>query len=249
MTPRLAALLLGLSLLGTAQEKEPKQSFEVTETERFPFQPGGTIQVDHSYGYLTVEGWDEAEVEVTVTKSTDHFYEPDRTGKEAKRFEEIRVAASKPSNNELTIATTLPARHNLISKILPSRQIVFTMPKRSHRGVTVEYAIHVPRQSRVVIHQDNGYVWVSDVQGDIEVDSHTGDMIVVLPDPGPFSISARTRMGSVTSDFAGSGHKQFLVGTQFVHTSPAASRQVKLRMGRGSITLKNGPPSGPFWKN
>jgi hypothetical protein len=74
-------------------------------------------------------------------------------------------------------------------------------------------------------------------------------MIVLLPDPGPYSIDARTRLGSVSSDFAGSGHKQFLVGTQFVHAGQAPAHRIFLRMGRGSITIKTGPPSGPFWKN
>jgi hypothetical protein len=70
MTHRLAAVLFGLSLLGTAQEMGLRQSLEVTKTERVNFLPGGTIQVDNSYGYLTVEGWDEPAVEITVAKST-----------------------------------------------------------------------------------------------------------------------------------------------------------------------------------
>jgi hypothetical protein len=37
-------------------EKAPKQSFEVTSTERVNFQPGGAIRLENSYGYLTVEG-------------------------------------------------------------------------------------------------------------------------------------------------------------------------------------------------
>ena len=113
------------------------------------------------------------------------------------------------------------------------------MPKKSTLGVTVDCTVHVPRNSRVVVHQDHGYVWVSDVAGDIEVDSHTGDMIVMLPGAGQYSIDARTRMGSVSSDFEGSGHKQFLVGTHFVH-GQASGRRIFLRMGRGSITIKNG---------
>ena len=98
---------------------------------------------------------------------------------------------------------------------------------------------------------DKLYVWVSDVTGDIEVDSHTGDMIVTLPDPGPYSIDARTRLGSVSSDFTGRSRtlSHYLVGTHFTYASPAPSRRVHLRMGRGSITIKNGPPSGPFWKS
>ena len=156
------------------------------------------------------------------------------------------MVTERRSDKELAISTTLPARHGFPSSILPSRRIVFTMPKKSTRGVTVEYTVHVPRDSRLVIHHDHGYVWVSDVTGDIEVDSHTGDMIVMLPDPGPYSIDARTRMGSVSSDFTGKGHKRFLVGTHFVHAGQAASRRIYLRMGRGSITHQERPAVWPF---
>ena len=251
MTRRLAAVLFGLSAMGTAVlfgadgpgEKGPKQSFEVTSTERVPFLPGGTIRLDNSYGYLTVEGWDEPEVEVTVTKSTDRFYEPEQKAKAEQRFEQIRVAAERRSDKELAISTTLPARNSLFSSILPSRRIIVTMPmpQSNTRGVTVEYRVHVPRDSRLVVHHDNGYVWVSDVTGDIEVNSHTGDMIVMLPDPGPYSIDARTRLGSVSSDFTG---KAATTNSWWALTSltPARlrSRRIYLRMGRGSITIKNG---------
>jgi hypothetical protein len=262
MTRKRAAVLFGLIAVVTAlplfaqkpaadahAEKAPKQSFAVTSTERFDFLPGGAIRVDNSYGYLTVEGWDEPEVEIAVTKSTDRFFEPEEKEQATKAFEQIRVVTERRSDKELAITTTLAARHGFPSSILPSRQIVVTMPKKTTLGVTVEYTVHVPRDSRLVVHQDHGYVWVSDVTGDIEVHSHTGDMIVTLPDPGPYAIDASTRMGSVSSDFAGYGRKKFLVATHFLHAGQAPSRRIYLRMGRGSITIKNGAPSGPFWKN
>ena len=258
MTRTLAAVLFGLGVMAASlplfaadglQEKAPKQSFAVTSTERVNFPPGGTIRLENSYGYLTVEGWDEPEVEITVTKSTDRFYEPGRKEQAGKALEQIRVVTERRSDKELVISTTLPDRHGFPSSILPSGRIIVTMPKKNRLGVTIDYTFHVPRDSRLVVHHDSGYVWISDVTGDIEATSHTGDMIVVLPDPGPYSIDARDRMGSVSSDFTGSGRKQFLVGTQFVHASQAPSRRIYLRMGRGSITIKNGPPSGPFWKN
>jgi hypothetical protein len=250
MTRILVAVLFGLSLTGAAQgpgEQGPKQPFETTSTERVKFLPGGTISLNGSYGYLTVEGWDEPEVEVTVTKSTDRFYPPEQKEKAGEHFDEVRVVAERRSDKELAISTTLPVRHGFPASILPSRRLIVTMPKTSQRGVTLEYTVHLPRDSRVVIHQDNGYVWVSDVRGDIEVDSHTGDMIVMLPDPGPYSIDARTGMGSISSDVMGQGHKRFLIGSHFVHAGQAPSRRIFLRMGRGSITVKSGPPSGPFW--
>ncbi|MEI9971804.1 MAG: hypothetical protein WDO73_06960 [Ignavibacteriota bacterium] len=252
MKRQMAAIWFSLGAIAAAErpiEKAPKEPFEVASTQRIAFLPGGAIQIDNSYGYLTVEGWDEPEVEIVVTKSADRFLEPERKEQAAQAFEQIHVVAERRSDREVAIATTLPDRHGFPYSLLPSRQIVFTMPKKTRLGVTTECTVHVPRDSRLVVHQDHGYVWVSDVAGDIEVHSHTGDMIVVLPDPGPYSIDARTRLGTVSSDVAGSGHKQFLVGTQFVHAGPTDSRRVVLRMGRGNITIKNGPPSGPFWKN
>ena len=68
---RKLAMVFALSVLGAAlpllaadgpETKGPKQSFEVTSTERVNFSPGGTIRLVDSYGYLTVEGWDEPEV-------------------------------------------------------------------------------------------------------------------------------------------------------------------------------------------
>jgi len=252
MSRHLAAVLFAMTAIGADRppvEKEPKQPFEVSSTEHVNFQPGGAIRLENSYGYLTVEAWDEPEVEIVVTKSTNHFFEPEQKAQAEKAFEQIHVAADRRSDKELVISTALPSRHGFPYSILPSRQIIFTMPKKTTLGVTVDCTVHVPRDSRLTVHQDHGYVWVSDVAGDIEVRSHTGDMIVLLPDPGPYSIDARTRLGSVSSDTAGSGHKQFLVGTQFVHAGQAPAHRVLLRMGRGSITIKTGEPSGPFWKN
>jgi len=262
MKSRLLAVLFGLSVMGTIlplfgadglDEKGPKQSFEVTSTERVPFLPGGTIRLERSYGYLTVEGWDEPEVEVTVIKSTDRFYEPAQKQKAEQRFEQIRVADERRSDKEVAISTVLPARTGFFSSVVPLSRIIVirSMVPSNTRGVTVEYIVHVPRDSRLVVHHYNGYVWVSDVTGDIEVNSHTGDMIVMLPDPGPYSIDARTRLGRVSSDFTGNVKilSQFLVGSHFAYPSQSGARRIYLRMGRGSITIKKGPPSGPFWKN
>src|ERR1022692_4265993 len=80
--------------------------------------------------------------------------------------------SERRSDKELAISTILPGRNRFLPK--------------AKRGVTVEYRIHVPHDSRLVVHHDNGYVWVSDMTGDLDVRSHTGDMIVMLPDPGPY---------------------------------------------------------------
>jgi hypothetical protein len=239
-------MVFGLSVLGTIHplsaaegvyEKGPKQSFEVTNTERLPFAPGGTIRLTSSYGYLTVEGWDQPAVEINVIKSTDSFYEPSQEQRAERPFEQVRVATERRSDKELVISTIIHGRHRF--------------PPRAKRGVTVEYRIHAPRDSRLVVHHDNGYVWVSDMTGDLDVRSHAGDMIVMLPDLGPYSIDARTRMGSVSSDITGkslSRFSQFLVGSHYDYASQTPKRRIYLRMGRGSIEVLQDLPDGPMEK-
>jgi hypothetical protein len=239
----------GFRLLGADRPREngPEQSFQVTTTQRVPFLHGGTIRLDNSYGYLTVEGWDEPEVEITVTKAAGHFFEPGQKEKAEKYFSRIRVSAERHSDKELAIATGVPVRNRFINSAVPLRRIIGAtpLPRNNRHGVTLEYAVRVPRDSRLVVHHDNGYVWVSDLTGDIEVNSHTGDMIVMLGDPGPHSIHATTRVGSVSSDFAGKSVRQFLLGTHFAYPGEGRSQRIDLRMGRGSITIKKSLPSGP----
>jgi|SRR5579871_264774 len=213
-----------------AAQAGPKQSFEVSKTERVPFTSAGRIRIQGSYGYLAVEGWDEPDVEISVIKSTDKFYDPGQREKEEQRFDKVRVVTEHSSETELTISTT-PAVRTKVS-ILP------WLPSPRH-GMTPDYRIRVPRNSKLDVRNDSGYVWVSDIAGDIDVRSHTGDMIVLLPEPGSYSIDAKTGLGSVSSDFVGNGHR-YMAGTHFVREGTAPARQIYLRMGRGSIEVKNG---------
>jgi len=257
---RKLAMVFALSVLGAAlpllaadgpETKGPKQSFEVTSTERVNFSPGGTIRLVDSYGYLTVEGWDEPEVEVTVTKSTDRFYGSENKQEAERRFDQVHVVTERKSDKEITISTILPARNPFFRSVLPLDRIVLTkslVPNNRCR-VTVEYKVLVPRDSRLVVRHDTGYIWVSDVTGDIDVNSRTGDMIVMLPDTISYSVDARTRLGSVSSDAMGKGQYRFVAGNHFAYASQTPSRRVSLRMGCGSITIKRVPPSGPYWKN
>jgi len=241
-------MIFGLSVLSAAHallaadvvEAGPKQSFEETSTEHLKFAPGGTIRVNHSYGHLTLEGWDEPEVWMTVIRTTNGFFEPSQKREASQRFEQIRVSAERVSDKELAITTVLPPRRGFWPRPLSHAD---------HLGVTLEYRILAPRNTRLIVDNDYGYVWVSDLTGDLDVHSHTGDMIILLPDPGRYAIDARTRMGSVSSDFAGKTISRFVVGQNFAYAGQSPSRRVHLRMGRGSITIKSGPPFAPFHKD
>jgi hypothetical protein len=229
-------VLVGLGVLQSGQawcvEDEFPHSFEVTTTERVNFSPGGTIRLNDSYGYTSIDGWDQPQVEIKVIKSTNRFFNPSEEEEAKQKLALIHVTTERVSETELSITTARPLRKDRVPPL----------PRTVSEGVTVELQIHVPNDSRLTIHQDNGYVWVSDVTGDIEARSHTGDMIVMLPDPGPYAIDAKSRLGSVSSDFVGHGIKQFVFGTGFTRPVEGSSRRVYLRMGRGSITIKQSPP-------
>jgi len=216
-------------------EDTTKQPVQVTSTERMSFAPGGVIRLNTSSDNLMVEAWDRPEVDVTTIKSTRNSYEPERRGQGAQCLESVRTVTERLSSNELAVSAALPSRS------------FFKHPWGAECGVTVEHQISVPRDSRLVIRHGAGYVLVSRVTGDIDATSRSGDIVLMLPSPGLYSIDARSKIGSVSSDFPGAIHGTNLVGEQFASTNPAPSRRIHLRIGFGGITIKEVPstPEAP----
>ena len=110
----------------------------------------------------------------------------------------------------------------------------------------------VPRDSRLAIHHGTGMVSVSGVTGDIEASAGRGDIVLWL-EPGAYSVDAKTKLGSVSSDLEGASLSQYLTGQHFTHVDPAPSRRLRLRMGFGGITIKqilpeSEVPSAPLGK-
>jgi hypothetical protein len=194
-----------------------EQRVEVTKTERVSFAPGGTIRVDGSYGNLNVEGWERPEVEITFVKSTQKYYGLEQREKAAAQLERVHVSTERRSNTELAISTN----------------------KRG--GVSVDYEIRVPRDSRIEIRHGAGQVIVANVTGDIRATGHRGDILLMLPEKGAYTIDAKTTVGVVTSDFPGDLHRRrYLLGERFA--SPTAALRVYLRLSLGGITIKSVPP-------
>ena len=148
MTRRLTVLFLGLNVLSIVLplygDDTSKRPVEVVHTERVNFSPGGVIHVVHSFGSLTVEGWDRPEVEVTVVKSRERYYEPTQHEQAARALERVRIVAERRSDRELAVST-----------ILPHRRFPYLWGGKG--DVMVEYVIHAPRDSRLVIQHGAGY--------------------------------------------------------------------------------------------
>ena len=113
----------------------------------------------------------------------------------------------------------------------------FTHPQGDQHGMNVEYELRVPRDSKLVIHHGTGYVSVNNVNGDIEATGGRGDIVLMLPDSGAYAIDAKSKFGTVSSDFDGSAHLQHLIGERYANGGAASARRIYLRMGFGGITV------------
>ena len=217
-TTIITAFVFGLQLFA----QDGARPAQVTNSEQVNFAPGGVIHLTAPSSNLFVEAWDRPEVEITTIKS----------GRRARCLDDVRVVTGHPSATELAITTTLP-RSNFFARLFGLTC-----------SATVEQHVNAPRDSRLVIRHGAGYLMVSRMNGDIEASSRSGDIVLMLPDPGPYAIDAKSTFGGVSSDFAGSSHRKRLLGEAFAGANPPSSRRIYLRIGFGGITIKE-VPSNP----
>jgi hypothetical protein len=206
---------------------EMKQ-LQVTSSETVNFARGGLIRITGSYGDLAVEGWEQPKIEVNVLKMLPYGFKSDQK----ERLERVHVAIDRRSDSELSISTSAPSANR------------FAHPFGGKGGgLALEYWIHVPRSSRLVIKHGVGMVSVSHVMGDIDASGGRGDLLVGLPGPGPYAIDAKNKFGVVSSDFAGSPQLAlYRLGERFDTVDATAAPRIRLRMGFGGITIKRLAP-------
>jgi hypothetical protein len=204
------------------------QAVQVTETSHLQFTPGGTIRLNDTSGYVSVEAWDRPEVEITVVKSLGYDSEPAAEAQE--HLESVQVKTVQ-TNGELTISTT---------RSQPKHHV--HIPFRGEPDVHVEYRVRAPRNSNVVINHANGFISTIGLTGSIDASSSRGDIVLILPDLAACQIEARTRVGVVTSDVSGDKRRNGLAGQTYSRGDTAMARKLSLKMGFGGITIKELPP-------
>jgi hypothetical protein len=210
-----------------------KEKVRQTKTERMDFPSGGLLRLNHSVGELTIEGWDQPGLEMTVTKTTKEEYDSATRQKGVEELDQVRIAAER-HGNELALTTTLP------------RYGHFMPPLPGSARVDLESHIYVPRGARLAIEHGEGNVYIEEVAGNIDVAVGQGTILLRLPEQGHYDIDARSKWGSVTSDFAGQARRaRWLVGHQFAGNEQVG-RKLHLRTGYGDIIiLKERKPKGP----
>jgi hypothetical protein len=226
--------MLMILLLAPAFAEGPgEQRTEVVERQRLDFAPNGTLRLTGSYGDLYIEGWDAPKAEITVTRST-RYYEPPDKDRRALAIPTVKVESTRKSDSEIVIITTEPERkHRMLVR-----------QKTTDNGVRMEYRVSVPRNTHLVIDHRGGLVLVGNVTADVEVTNREGDIMVMAPASGAYSIDARTKMGHIASDFAGSTISRYLVGQRFTSAAASPSHRLYLHSGFGGITILALPPEG-----
>lgn len=217
--------LLALALCLPLLPKAPMQQVRVVTTDRVDFAAGGTICVQGTVGELNIEGWDQPQVQVTLTR----FDYADATDKdrdrEKRELERITVKTEKRSVTELVIATALPHRDFFVRQI------------RGKTNAGMNYRIMVPRDSHLIVHHGDGDVVLYAVGGDIGATARLGSIIVQLDDPAQYAIDARCKVGNVYSDYEGNYRTRLSVGEGFVAPAQPAAHKVFLRVGIGNIDI------------
>ena len=230
MKRKLMLVALWLSVRGVMTEpvfaQQVSQLIQESKTDRMSLAPGAVIHIDGSFGDLNIEGWNQQDVEITVIKTLPYDY---KQSKAAKDMSAVKVTTEKKSDKELDISTTVATHDNWFLPIT-----------KSGTDMLIEYQIHAPRDSKLVIHHGDGSVIVNNMAADIDADSNKGDLIVMLPDPASRLVDARTRFGIIASDF-GETHRARFIGETLLNGKRSSSPLVHLRMGRGGITLKTQP--------
>lgn len=221
------------SLLFAADE--PRQKVQVTHTEHMDFPSGGTLRLKQSSGVLTVEGWNQPEVEMTTTKSTKTEYAPGEREKAMRELDKVRVAATR-QGSELVITTDFPR-----GRVFPP------YPREQAPGVDLEYRIKVPIDTRLIAAHRAGDVNVETLTGDIDVTVLDGQITLHLPDEDIYGIRAKTDLGEVDSDFRGPQTRRWwMLGHQISNSDIKATHQLNLGVRFGNIViLKTRIPSEP----
>jgi hypothetical protein len=223
MKPTLT-LIIAISCLLSADDQIPRK-IQIAKTEHADLPSGGTVRLKNSTGELTIEGWDQPGVEITTTKSTKLAYAESGAAREkaSHDLDGVRVTVTH-EGDELIIATDFPRGRRYLPR-----------PSVGARDFDLDYRIKVPRDAKLIVDHDAGEIHFDDVRGDIQATTIQGTITLRLAPESRYAIDAKSKIGDVDSDFAGTTtRKRF--GHEFVQTSQAPHK-LYLRNGYGDIII------------
>jgi hypothetical protein len=231
----LLATVFTMSAADESHEDPYAGKVRITKTERMDFPAGGTLHLKNSTGTLTVEGWDEPELEITTVRSSRSDYAGAARDQWTHRLEQIEISVER-HGNEMVVTTNYP-HHD------------FPMPGfiRGENAFDLDYRIRVPRNTHLVDEHSLGNVNVDNLTADIDATLEEGEILLRLPEQETYSINAHCRIGHVDSDYAATlKHRPWPFGDQGSAEPSGAAHKLNLKVGYGDILiLKTRVPQEP----
>lgn len=228
----------------SAQTVEPEK-IQISKTETGEFPAGGTLRVEKSLGELRIEGWDQPGFEIATTVSSDDIVPAAEVAAAKERIASVHITAAR-RGTELVVSTEYPHR--------------FTVPVVPYPGkgpkFEIVYTVRVPRTAAIVLDHHTGEAHIESVTGNIGASVHQGLITVGLPADAQPGIEARSRWGSVISDFRGDAKTKsdckalpcpvgiFPFGHRLEESASAPRQKLQIRIGFGDIVIRreNYPP-------
>jgi hypothetical protein len=234
---KIATVVLAFCLPGLLLEKtfaaENARPVEVTKTEHMDFSSGGLLRLNNVIGDLTIEPWDQPGLELTTTKTTLDEYDAANRQKGVEILDNAHLTSER-HGDELVLTNDFP-RYGDLKPPLPGS------PR-----LTQDMHIFVPRNARLEIH-GSGQIYINEIAGNIQAEISHGTIVLHLPEQGHYDIDARSKLGTVNSDFPGQEKRSlWLVGHRFMDQPAAGAQKLYLRTGYGDvILLKIRQPQAP----
>jgi len=214
------AIVLALPLLADDPSKAP---LSATHTDTFKVPTAGAIRIKNSVGEVDIDGWDRPEVEVTVVRSSEHFYNAVARAEAQRSLEGAQIKAEQDGNDVVISTAYMPwsGAHRL------SR----------HSEIGISYRIKAPRASKLIIDHNSGGVNISDISGNIHATVINGQITLSLPAAGEYAIDSQTKIGDIYSDFEGHYQRRHLLGKEFGHQNSAPATNLYLRVRYGDVMI------------
>jgi len=220
---KLPVILIVLAFPLLADDRS-KETLSTSHTEQFNVPEPGVIRLENSFGEVDIDGWDRPEVEVTVVRSSERLYATKARVEAQRRLDSVKIT-TKHDGNDVVISTAYPSRNR------------FAHPLSRRSDIEISYRIQAPRASKLIVNHNSGGVNVSDINGDIHATVINGQITLMLTADGQYAIDARSRLGSVYSDFEGRDQRRRVLGEEFDRPSTAAATNLHLRVRFGDIVI------------
>jgi len=211
---RFLCVLCGILLPSVARADEFSQLSHYS-VQMFP---RGTVVLDTRVGDLTVEGWDQASVEIEAEKVVHAASEAKARG----LYRQIKIEL-KDNEEELRLRVIFPPRR----------------PWRLFRGATklsVNFRLRMPAEASLVVKCIDGDLRIRGIAGRQEVRVNYGNVEINVPSVWRLrSLKARTWLGYAQSDLHGEGSAGF--GRTVSFWNPQGEQDISVQVRFGGVYI------------